>query len=59
MRIWQTAPNTAWSGWSSLGGSLSGDPVAAANTDGRLEVFARGADASLLRYTQSAPGSWA
>jgi hypothetical protein len=45
---WQNDPNvrtsTQWAPWSSLGGELDGDPAAATNHDGRLEVFAVGTD---------------
>ena len=43
--------------WTSLG--LMSDPAAAVNIDGRLEVFARGADAGLWhKWQTSAGGSW-
>ncbi|SCZ61353.1 hypothetical protein SAMN02982990_01700, partial [Photorhabdus luminescens] len=42
--IWQTAPNSDWSNWQSLGNTITSNPAVYANADGRLEVFARGAD---------------
>jgi hypothetical protein len=45
--IWQTTPNGTWSGWASLGGVLTSDPIVASNADGRLEVFVRGTDNAL------------
>jgi hypothetical protein len=40
--IWQTAPNSAWSGWSSLGGEPYFEVIVGRNQDGRLEVFVEG-----------------
>ena len=52
--IWQTAPNSGWSGWESLGtGGLAGDPAVASNADGRLEVFVRGARNALWHIWQT------
>jgi hypothetical protein len=52
--IWQTAPNSGWSGWESLGtGGLAGDPVVASNADGRLEVFVHGAGNALWHIWQT------
>ncbi|PQQ42115.1 hypothetical protein C6H65_05690, partial [Photorhabdus luminescens] len=45
--IWQTAPNSGWSGWQSLGHTITSNPAVYANADGRLEVFARGTDNTL------------
>jgi hypothetical protein len=57
----QTVRNTcdpaAWTGWSSLGGVFTSDPAAAVNSDGRLEVFARGSDNALWHRSQASPGS--
>jgi hypothetical protein len=49
-----------WSGWSSLGGTITSDPAVAVNSDGRLEVFARGTDDALWHIWQTAPhaGPW-
>ena len=62
--IWQTAPNSTWSNWASLGRPstgfiLEGSPIVVQNEDGRLEVFATGPDYALLHIWQVAPnGSW-
>jgi acylphosphatase len=53
--IWQTAPNGGWSGWASLGGVITSEPMAGRNADGRLEVFARGTDNALWHNWQVAP----
>ena len=53
--IWQTAPNNGWSGWASLGGTITSEPEVARNADGRLEVFARGTDNALWHMWQTAP----
>ena len=46
--IWQTAPNSGWSSWASLGGSHHHRADLRARThDGRLEVFASGTDNAL------------
>jgi hypothetical protein len=51
------APNNfGWTGWSSLGGFLTGDLAVAANQDGRLQVFARGKD-GMLGYTYQTTAS--
>jgi hypothetical protein len=60
--IWhnfQVAPNSGWSGWSSLGGQMAGDaaPAVGINADGRLEVFAIGAEGAMWHFWQNAPGS--
>jgi hypothetical protein len=45
-----------WSNWQPLSGeSITGDPAVALNSDGRLEVFARGADGGLWHNWQTAP----
>src|SRR5262245_40572356 len=41
---WQTAPNSTWSGWASLGGALTTPATVGQNGDGRLEIFAIGMD---------------
>ena len=43
--------------WVSLGGFVSGEPAVAMNSDGRLEVFARGSDNSVWHRAQVSPGS--
>jgi C1A family cysteine protease len=55
--IWQTAPNSGWSGWSSLGGALTSDPCVISNADGRLEVFIKGTDNALWHIWQTAPSN--
>jgi hypothetical protein len=60
---WQLAPNSNWSGWASLGGQFDYiRPAVGLNAkpgDGRLEVFAIGADGSLQhRWQTSAGGGW-
>ncbi|WP_208750680.1 hypothetical protein, partial [Bradyrhizobium daqingense] len=49
-----------WSGWASLGGQITSDPAAIANSDGRLEAFARGTDNALWHIWQDKPhsGPW-
>ncbi len=54
--IWQVAPNSGWSGWSSLGGQIDLLSVGS-NQDGRLEVFARGMDQALWHIWQVAPNN--
>ena len=44
------------SGWQSLGGVITTEPAAGLNKDGRLEVFARGADNALWHVWQTATG---
>src|SRR5204863_1854 len=42
-----------------LDGAITGDPVAARQADGRIEVFARGNDGALWHIGQVEPnGSW-
>ena len=56
--IWQTAPNSGWSGWASEGGWID-QPSVACNADGRLEIFVVGADHALWHNWQTAPsGGW-
>src|ERR1700741_4065977 len=40
----------------SLGGGISGPPVAIMNDDGRIEVFGIGADQALYHIWQTSPG---
>jgi hypothetical protein len=62
--IWQMTPNGGWSGWASLGSAGGGfissaAPGVGANADGRMEVFAIGADSNLYHAWQTAPnGGW-
>ncbi|WP_181150204.1 hypothetical protein [Photorhabdus hindustanensis] len=57
--IWQTAPNSGWSGWQSLGHTITSNPAVYINADGRLEVFARSTDNALWHIWQKvASGSW-
>ena len=44
--------------WQSLGGYVVGDPAAARNGDGLIEVFAIGSDGALYHIRQSTAGSW-
>ena len=51
---------TRWAklaGGSSLGGVITSDPEVVTNTDGRLEVFARGTDDALWHIWQTAPNN--
>jgi len=44
VHIWQTSPNSGWSGWSSLGappGQFISGIAVGRNADGRLEAFVR------------------
>jgi Repeat of unknown function (DUF346) len=52
---WQQTTG-GWSGWASLGGSLSGPPVVIRNSDFRLEVFARGTNGALYHIWRLSPG---
>ncbi|MBA2359629.1 MAG: hypothetical protein H0V79_01615 [Actinobacteria bacterium] len=42
------APSDVWASWQNLGGNVTSDPAVGMNADGRLEVFARGSDQSLV-----------
>jgi hypothetical protein len=57
----QTTPGGGWGPWTSLGApagvTLAGLAVAP-NQDGRLQVFAVGADANLYTVWETAPGVW-
>ena len=57
---WQTSPEGRWSGWESLAGVLTSEPVVGHNADGRLEVFGRGTNGALFHRWQLVPGgAWA
>ncbi len=64
--IWQTAPNSGWSGWESLDQPLTTkyldlwDPCVGTNQDGRLDVFAvaEASDGNLWHKWQNGPGTW-
>ena len=55
--IWQTKPNNGWSGWASLGGVITSDPVITSDAAGRLQVFARGNDDALWHIGQTTPNN--
>jgi hypothetical protein len=61
---WQTAPNSGWSGWSSLGGSwpvdaVSGGPMVIRSNGGQLQIFIRGSNGSVwTNWQNTAGGSW-
>jgi hypothetical protein len=55
---WQLSPGGVWSGWASLGGSVS-QPTIGQNGDGRLEAFVVGSDRALWHNWQLTPsGVW-
>jgi spore germination protein YaaH len=60
--LWQAIQNkfVSWSGWESLGGSLGSAPSVASWASGRLDVFARGNDGSLIHkwYDGSSWHGW-
>jgi hypothetical protein len=52
-----------WTTWQSLGGGImfkgsSTGIAVGSNTDGRLEVFARGNDGNIFHREQYSPGQW-
>lgn len=47
----------SWVGWLNLEGATTSEPVVVANSDGRLQVFARWTDKTLRTRRQSAVGS--
>src|SRR5207244_2354544 len=54
---WQTAPNSAWTGASALGGAAK-KLVAGANADGRVEVFYVGTNDQLFHRVQLPTRDW-
>ena len=56
----QAGSREVWTPWRRLGGILTSRPAVVVNDDGRLEVFARGADRRMHHIWQTAPnGRWA
>ena len=56
---WQDPPNGQWSGWESLGGILTSDPVVIQNHWNGREVFVRGTDNGVHHIWQDRPrGNW-
>ncbi|MBV9357194.1 MAG: hypothetical protein JO023_16910 [Chloroflexi bacterium] len=53
--VWQTAPNSGWSSWASLGGEPFSAPLVGRNQDGRLELFVEGRTAG---SPPAASGVW-
>jgi len=49
-----------WSGWQSLGGTLTSSPAATSPTSGVIDVYGRGGDGALYQkeYSSNAWGSW-
>jgi peptidoglycan/xylan/chitin deacetylase (PgdA/CDA1 family) len=57
--LWlRTHSQGTWSTWQSLGGVLSAAPAVVGASDGRVDVFGRGADDQLYTRTKSATGTW-
>ena len=60
--LWQAIQDkfVVWSGWESLGGSLGSAPSVASWGSGRLDIFARGNDGSLIHkwYDGSSWHAW-
>lgn len=48
---------SASAGLTNLGGEITGKPAAAKNTDGRIEVFARGVDNTVVHIVQTSAGA--
>jgi hypothetical protein len=56
--IYQSAPGSwSGSGWDSLGGIVTSDPLVTLNQDGCLETFARLSDNALWHSWQLAPNN--
>ena len=56
---WQTSAGAAgYSGWSSLGSTLTTDPFVIVNPSNVLEVFARGTDGTIYHCWQGPQGGW-
>ncbi len=56
---WQATPGGAWSGWSSLGSTITQSVSVARNSDGSLEIFALAPGGGVLTDSQtSAGGGW-
>ena len=47
----------SWNAWQSLDGFATSNPVAAVNSDGRVQVFVRGSDQNIYTRRQISPGS--
>jgi hypothetical protein len=57
--LWTRSWNgTAWSAWSSLGGSLTSGPAAMARPGGIYDVFVRGPDRAMWIRTFTPAGGW-
>src|SRR3954451_23824118 len=55
----QLAGNGTWGDWVTLGGELTSDPVVARNSNGQLELLARGNSSALYQKRQSGVnGGW-
>src|SRR5262249_39707670 len=55
--IQTTSGSNVWSGFSSLAGSIIGDPTSTRNSDGRLEVLVVQSDHALYHKSETAAGS--
>ncbi|HET7012474.1 MAG TPA: C1 family peptidase [Streptosporangiaceae bacterium] len=58
---WQSSSGaSSYSGWSSLGGTITTDPAVITNAQGQVQVFARGTGGTIATIWQNSPsGSWA
>lgn len=56
--IVQSARNSGWGSWATLGGVLADGVTAVQNLFGRAVAFVEGTDQSLWYIQQTAPGSW-
>lgn len=60
--LWQTAPNSVWSSWTSMGAPsgetfVQGQPAAINDTDGHLDVFLVSSDGKPYEASQASAGS--
>ncbi len=57
--LWHKSYTGTWSGWQSLGGSLTSSPAATSTSAGVIDVFARGTNGAIWqKTTTNGGGSW-
>jgi len=49
---------TTWTGWSNLGGSVTGQPAVVQDTTGTIRVYARGAGSGAALFEAISRPSW-
>ena len=59
LQVARRRPSGSWTGWTSLGGTVTGPPGVALDGDDQVHLLARGSDGAVTHRASPAPGSYA